>query len=98
MSWWGGLVKRVVGIFSGAGQVAIRPSYGGRRGDPPVRGTREFLEVYETSPWVRAVAARVSAGVGATEWKLSAKGGRAVPDDHIMLKTLQTPNPVMTGF
>src|SRR5688572_31929067 len=67
----------------------------GRTGDPPARGTREFLQVYETSPWVRAVAGKTATEVGCTEWTLSAKGTEI--EDHILLQALRRPNPYMSG-
>lgn len=90
--------KRVVGIFSGlvgAGRRMMTGVWGSRIGDAPVRGTKEFLEVYETSPWVRAVAGRVSSSVGSTVWTLEGNG-KQLPD-HILLKALRRPNPVLTG-
>ncbi len=92
---------RVVGVFAelvGAGKSAMRALFRGRRGDPPTRGTRELLEVYETSPWVRAVHGRISTSIGQTEWTL---GRSDRPDevitDHIMLRVLRNPNPLMSG-
>lgn len=93
------LIKRVVGVFSGltgSGRRMMNQVYASRVGDPPVRGTQEFLAVYETSPWVRAVAGRVGSSIGSTEWTLEARG-REVPSDHIMLRTLRTPNGLMSG-
>ena len=93
------LIKRVVGVFTGlggAGRQMMGQVFASRVGDPPVRGTREFLAVYETSPWVRAVAGRVGSTLGATQWTLEAQG-REVPPDHLMLRTLRGPNPLMSG-
>jgi hypothetical protein len=49
-------------------------------GQPPQRGTREFLESYKSMPWLRAVASRISYDVAATEWQVlvERKQGRAV--------------------
>jgi hypothetical protein len=94
------LASRVVGVFSsvvGSGRAMVSSVFGQRRGDPPVRGTREFLEVYDTSPWVRAVHGKISSSVGATTWTLEARGKRAVPEDHLLLRTLRAPNPMMSG-
>lgn len=66
-----------------------------RRGDPPTRGTREFLEVYETSPTVRGVFGRIATSVGSTDWTLEGKG-RPIKE-HILLAALKTPNPLMSG-
>src|SRR5262245_11606618 len=90
--------KRVVGIFSGmtgAGRSMMDGIRGARFGDPPARGTREFLEVYETSPWVRAVAGRVATSVGSTQWTLEANGRQV--QEHILLAALRRPNPLMSG-
>ncbi len=48
--------------------------------EPPVRGTQELLEAYESMPWLRAVAGKVAASVATTEWQLFSvrRGGRAV--------------------
>jgi hypothetical protein len=93
------LVRAVAGMFSSgttAGRTMMSNLWGSRVGDPPIRGTREFLQVYETSPWVRAVAGRVSSAVGSTTWTLDA-GSKTVPDNHLMLRTLRKPNPQMSG-
>ena len=73
-------VKALVGLYSDR---ALTEAYGllaGMHpvvGAPPVRGTRQMLEAYSTMPWLRAVAAKVSAAVAATEWELYAPpGGR----------------------
>ena len=93
------LVRAVAGMFSSttlAGRTMMSNLWGSRVGDPPVRGTKEFLQVYETSPWVRAVAGRVSTAVGSTTWTLDA-GSKTVPENHLMLRTLKRPNPQMSG-
>lgn len=52
--------------------------------DPPKRGTREHLEVYEASPWQRAVSEKVANAVACCEFEVVAQrqpiaaGGRAV--------------------
>jgi hypothetical protein len=91
------LAKALASMFSGttAGRRMMSGLWGSRVGDPPVRGTREFLEVYETSPWVRAVAGRVSGAIGSTTWTLEGKGRTL--DDHVLLRALRAPNPQMSG-
>jgi hypothetical protein len=44
-------------------------------GEPPVRGTRELLETFETMPWIRMIADRVGNSIGQTEWTLYAARG-----------------------
>lgn len=70
----------------------------GRRTDPPPLGTQDFLEAYDASPWVRAIAGRVSQSVGETVW-LGARtdSDRPVPQNHLMLRTLRRPNGLMSG-
>jgi phage portal protein BeeE len=91
-------MKALVGMFSGTptGRAMMSRLWGARVGDPPIRGTKEFLEVYASSPWIRAVAGRVSSEIGATTWTLEARG-QTVPEDHLMLQTLRNPNPQMSG-
>jgi len=92
------LWKLAVGAMSaliGRGRTFMTQMSGSRVGEAPVRGTREFLEVYETSPWVRAVAGKTATAIGGTRWTLEA-GGRAV-EDHLLLRALRRPNPLMSG-
>lgn len=94
--------KRLVDIFGGlvgAGRGAMRALFMGRYGDPPVRSTRELLEIYETSPWVRAVHGRISTSVGATQWilKRSDKPDTPVVEDNLLLRVLKAPNTLMSG-
>ena len=71
----------------------------GPRSEPPVRGTEQFLQTYDSSPWVRAVAGRVSQSIGETKWTLGRndRADRPVPSNHILLRTLRRPNPLMSG-
>tara|TARA_R110000803_G_scaffold210841_2_gene284384 strand:+ start:23096 stop:24667 length:1572 start_codon:yes stop_codon:yes gene_type:complete len=39
-------------------------------GTPPVRGSRELLEIYSQSPWLRAIINKVAKAVAATNWQL----------------------------
>ncbi len=94
------MFKRLVGIYSdlvGSGRSAIARLFQGRRGEPPVRGTREMLEVYETSPWVRAVHGRIGTSIGETRWTLTRGDNDEPIDRHIMLDGLRKPNPLMSG-
>lgn len=54
-------------------------------GEPPPRGTKEFLELYETSPWIRAATGKVGFMVGQTEWEIhrSDRPGVVVPDAQL---------------
>lgn len=42
----------------------------GGRGEPAPRGTREFLEMFSQSPWLRAAGDRVSEACAAPAWRL----------------------------
>lgn len=54
---------------------------------PPKRGTRELIQLYNQSPWLRSVTSRIARGVQSTSWcvyarateRLPAAKGRAVP-------------------
>lgn len=37
---------------------------------PPVRGTKELLEVYSDSPWLRGVVSKIGRAVAETDWRL----------------------------
>lgn len=99
---WKSLRKRVVGIYSdlvGAARAGMRALFMGRNGEPPIRSTRELLEIYETSPWVRAVHGRISSSVGSTEWYVTRSDRPDAPEitDHMLLRVLKNPNPMMSG-
>lgn len=66
--------KAVVGIFN---EQSARQAWGllsgiapGGRGEPPPRGTAEYLRAYSQMPWLRAVAGRVASRVATAEWHL----------------------------
>jgi hypothetical protein len=61
------------GMLSGITRSAI---------DPPKRGTREHLEVYETAPWPRAVGDKVATAVAFCDFDVMARmrKGKAVKD------------------
>jgi len=93
-----GLWSRLKGFMLPAAGSARTMMQGiGRNTDPPTRGTQEFLETYEATPWVRAVAGKVAAEVGQTQWTLSRRDRDEPVDDHIMLRALRAPNPMMSG-
>ncbi len=95
-----GLLQRIKQALTPAGRRMQTGVWGSRAGDPPARGTREFLQVYETSPWVRAVAGKTATEVGKTVWTLEGKG-RPVTEDQpggLLLKVLRRPNPYMSGM
>lgn len=92
------LIRGITGSFSaliGRGRAMLEGVFRSRIGDPPIRGTREFLEVYETSPTVRGVFGRIATSVGATKWTLEGKG-RPITD-HVLLTAFTTPNALMSG-
>lgn len=90
--WW----KRPRVEVSGAGLEMLRGRYRGRFGEPPERGTREFLEVYEVSPYVRAVAGKVAGEVGLTTWTLTREDTGAEVRDNVLLTLLRKPNPYLS--
>src|SRR5262245_50849795 len=49
-------------------------------GQPPPKGTKDYLQAYSEMPWLRAVASRVSYDIAAVQWKLyvERQGGIAV--------------------
>ena len=62
------------------------------RGEPPDLSTRNLLEIYETSPWVRAIAGRVATGIAETRWRLFAQigpGGKAVRNKALQRSSLE---------
>lgn len=94
-------IKAAFGILtgtSGEGRRLLESIYAGHRGDPPARGTQEFLEIYETNPWVRGVAGKVAKEVGITKWTLE-RNDRAnaspVPLTHPLYTLLNSPNPFL---
>ncbi len=46
----------------------LAPGAGGR--GPPKRGTRELIQLYNTSPWLRAVTGRIARGVASARWRV----------------------------
>jgi hypothetical protein len=79
--------KSLVGLFSDR---ATEEAYGmlaqilpGGRGEPPKKGTAEFLRAYSESPWYRAVIEKIARGEAAVTWRLYGRRGprgKAVKD------------------
>lgn len=72
--------KALVGVFSDS---AMTDAYGmlarifpGSRGEPPKRGSREYLEAYSEMPWLRAVTERIAFTCASQTWKLYGRRGR----------------------
>lgn len=69
--------KELVGVFDADAMTAaygmLARIYGGATGEPPKRGTKEFLQAYSTSPLLRATAERIATRAGAVPWRLYAK-------------------------
>lgn len=62
----------------------------GIRSTPPARGTREFLQLWSTSPWIRAVVSKIAYAVSVTEWEAYQKKGKKFTklEDHPILDFL----------
>lgn len=89
-----------MGLFDrvkGWGQKVYRGLYVSSSGEPPKRGTKEFLEAYQSSPFVQAAAGKVGQSIGETEWQLRGLRDETL-SDHLMLRVLAAPNPHMTGM
>lgn len=69
--------KDIVGTFDdNAATVAygmLSRIYGGASGEPPKRGTKEFLQAYSESPMLRAATERIATKVAMTRWRLFAR-------------------------
>lgn len=76
--------RALVGVFSddaaSAAYGMLAGIAGAGRGEPPPRGTAEYLKAYSTMPWLRAVTSKVSRSVAATTWSLQTvkRSGRPV--------------------
>lgn len=55
----------------------LAPGAGGR--GPPKRGTRELIQLYNQSPWLRAVTSRIARGVAAARWRVYTRAAEKVP-------------------
>lgn len=77
------LGKAALGVMSESAQHDIYGMLGGiqpgGQGQPPPKGTKQFLEAYSQMPWLRAVASRVSAAVAQTEWQLFVEKKKGAP-------------------
>jgi phage portal protein BeeE len=75
-------VRSVIGGFNlppgSVGAEILSKLYPGAVGAPAKRGTLQFLEAYNTSPWLRAVESRISSAVASVSWNLYVprKGGQ----------------------
>jgi phage portal protein BeeE len=77
--------KALLSLFDPA---AARQTYGlmakvhpTGQGEPPKRGTREFLQAYSTSPWLRAAVERVAISCSSVTWRLYVPTDSAAPSD-----------------
>lgn len=72
------------------GSFAFQELIPGIRTNPPARGTKEFLSLWGTSPWIRAVVSKIAYAVSTTEWEVYQKKGKKYTklDDHPMLDFL----------
>lgn len=80
-------VKDMVGTFPTQMSPLVSGLLGGAlpgsRGEPPPRGTADYLRAYSTMPWLRAVVDRHATAVAAVPWKvqaLRAKNGKYIAD------------------
>lgn len=55
-------VQGAYGLLSGI--------YASGTGEPPKRGTKEFLQAYSTMPWLRAATHRVASSIAQNKWSL----------------------------
>ena len=72
-------------------------NFTGSNANPPSRGMIEFLQSYDSNPWVRAAAGKIADSISTTNWKLIRSDTEEEVTQHIALATLKRPNPVMTG-
>lgn len=83
--------------IKGAGEKMFRKLYVSPSGEAPKRGTREFLETYQASPYVQACAGKVGQSVGETQWLIKGLRDQVMPE-HMLAQVLLKPNPHMTGM
>jgi len=67
--------KALVGVFSSDASSAAFGmlsgiSLGRTTGEPPNRGTKDFLQAYSTMPWLRAVTTKVANSIASVQWQL----------------------------
>lgn len=55
----------------------LAPGQGGR--GPPKRGTRELIQLYNQSPWLRAVTSRIARGVAAARFRVYTRAQEKLP-------------------
>ena len=67
---WTSVAKRIITSFDpSSGQEVANLIFDQGR-NPPLRTTRQFLESYNTMPWLRAVVHRIAYTVASTPWTL----------------------------
>lgn len=85
--------KTPTGLFNARSQTQAQGLLGGVLpggwGNPPVRGTREFIKAYSEMPWLRAVASRVAQSMAAVEWELFVKTSKGKPVEGRMLQRMK---------
>lgn len=70
-----------------------------RWGEPPKRGTKEWLDLYGKSPRLRPIY-KIAKDVAASDWGLCVNRGKEKQEitEHPMATLLKNPNPKMTGY
>ena len=90
-SMFAGRKAQTIGLIDTAQNVndVIGKIKRGQAGDPPKRGVEGILASYESMPWVRACAGRVSSSMSAVQWRLYAtkKPGEARAYRHRLAQT-----------
>lgn len=91
MSWKDALLKAVSTMV---GTAQLIP---GTRSLPPRRGTKEFLQAYRSSPWLRAGANLMSNRMAAIEWQVwgQARNADEPMEAHPILDFLQAGCPTL---
>ncbi|HXH11167.1 MAG TPA: phage portal protein [Alphaproteobacteria bacterium] len=64
------LARAMLGVVSPHAAAGLFAVGGGVRGEPPPRGSAEFLRAYSTMPWLRAVTHKISLAVATPPWTL----------------------------
>jgi HK97 family phage portal protein len=80
------LASRMKGVFSNAliGGPGVQGVFGR---NPPKLGTTELLELYNQSPWLRAVVHKIAFSVAEVRWQLFVVNGRN--GEPVRMKSLQ---------
>lgn len=95
---WPNWIQRM--LPSGSGPAGMIAGVRQTATDPPKRGTREHLEVYEAAPWPRAVGDKVATAVACGNFRLLAvsRNGKTVRDSRLQKSPLQTRLKLMAGM